>query len=87
MPFLISLISLIHLAFLHKKGSSNPISITMDKDKINFHPFFSRKDILGIIILLPIIIIFILIYPFYSSDPENFIHANPLITPNHIQPE
>lgn len=87
LPFIIIILSIIHILSLHKTGSSNPIIIQIDKDKLNFYPFFIRKDIIGLIICIMIIFIFIFINPLISTDPENFIPANPLITPTHIQPE
>ncbi|KFQ20728.1 Cytochrome b, partial [Mesitornis unicolor] len=50
--------TLIHLTFLHESGLNNPLGITSNCDKIPFHPYFSLKDILGIIlILLPLMIL------------------------------
>jgi len=87
LPFIIATISITHIFFLHFTGSSNPIIIQINKDKINFHPFFTRKDTVGIILILIIFLITIFISPFISTDPENFIPANPIVTPIHIQPE
>ncbi len=87
LPLVIALVSLIHIVSLHKTGSSNPINISMRKDKISFHPYFSAKDILGIVLVLSIFFLFIFFSPYISSDPENFIPANPMVTPIHIQPE
>lgn len=86
-PFLIIRIIFIHLIFLHKTGSSNPLGSTINIDKIPFHPFFSIKDLLGIFIFIFIFIIITLKTPYFFSDPDNFSPANPLITPIHIQPE
>jgi ubiquinol-cytochrome c reductase cytochrome b subunit len=72
---------------LHETGSSNPLGTNSNLDKIPFHPYFSSKDILGILITLLFIISTILISPNILGDPENFIPANPLVTPIHIQPE
>jgi len=87
LPFIILFIIIIHIFFLHEKGSSNPLGLTLNIDKIPFHPYFSWKDILGLIILIIIFFSLILLDPFYLNDPENFIPANPLVTPPHIQPE
>lgn len=86
-PIIIILLVFIHLIFLHINGSSNSISSPLNLDKIRFDPFFSIKDILGVIFFLFIFLILILINPYYSVDSENFIEANPLITPIHIKPE
>lgn len=87
LPFIITIIVIIHIFFLHLTGSNNPIGINPNYDKIPFHPYFSIKDIIWIIIVISILIILNLIRPFLLSDPDNFIMANPIVTPIHIQPE
>lgn len=86
-PFVIAAIVIIHLLFLHQTGSNNPIGINRNYDKIPFHPYFRIKDYIGIIITLFIFILLNLWEPYILGDPENFIPANPLVTPVHIQPE
>lgn len=86
-PFIIIALTIIHLLFLHQTGSNNPLGINRNSDKIPFHPFFSFKDIFGFIILFFLLIFICLIYPYTLGDPDNFIPANPLVTPPHIQPE
>jgi len=78
---------ILHLLILHEKGSRNPLGINSNSDRIPFHPYYTLKDIIGFITFLTIFIIFFLFTPNILNDPENFIEANPLITPNHIQPE
>jgi ubiquinol-cytochrome c reductase cytochrome b subunit len=56
-------------------------------EKIPFHPFFSVKDLLGILTIIYLLTIITLINPLILGDVENFIPANPLVTPIHIQPE
>nr|APX40861.1 cytochrome b [Longitarsus curtus] len=87
LPFIITALMIIHLFFLHQTGSSNPIGVNSDIDKIPFHPYFTFKDILGILIMLFSLIILTLSNPYLLGDPDNFIPANPLVTPIHIQPE
>jgi len=87
LPFIISAIVIIHLLFLHQTGSSNPLGINSNIDKIPFHPFFSFKDLFGFIIIIFLLLFISLIYPYILGDPDNFIPANPLVTPVHIQPE
>nr|YP_009685633.1 cytochrome b [Epiplatys togolensis]QDU24723.1 cytochrome b [Epiplatys togolensis] len=86
-PFVVAAMTLIHLIFLHETGSSNPIGINSDADKISFHPYFSYKDILGFALLLITLISLSLFSPNLLGDPENFTPANPLVTPPHIKPE
>lgn len=87
LPFLILIIVIIHLYFLHTTGSSNPLGINSSSYKIPFHIYFSYKDLFGFILFLSIFSIIIFQYPYFFRDPDNFIPANPIITPIHIQPE
>nr|AUQ23346.1 cytochrome b [Hyalomma asiaticum asiaticum] len=86
-PFILTLMAIIHIMLIHEKGSSNPFGLSLNIDKISFHPYFMIKDLLGIfMIMLPFMYISI-IYPYSLMDAENFNMANPMITPPHIQPE
>jgi len=87
LPFLIAGISIVHLLFLHQTGSNNPLGINSNYDKISFHPYFTSKDLFGFFIMLLILRFICFFYPWILGDPENFIPANPLVTPVHIQPE
>lgn len=86
-PFVIAAIVIVHLLFLHQTGSTNPIGLKRDTDKIPFHPYFVTKDTVGFIILLIILVTLSLKEPYLLGDPDNFTPANPLVTPVHIQPE
>nr|YP_009178643.1 cytochrome b [Bactrocera arecae]ALF36411.1 cytochrome b [Bactrocera arecae] len=87
LPFIVLAMTLIHLLFLHQTGSNNPIGLNSNIDKIPFHPYFSYKDIVGFVIMMAALILLTLINPYLLGDPDNFIPANPLVTPVHIQPE
>nr|YP_009258839.1 cytochrome b [Aradus compar]AFI54704.1 cytochrome b [Aradus compar] len=87
LPFIISGLVMIHLLMLHQTGSSNPLGINSNSDKIPFHPYFSVKDTLGVVTVMYLFIMLVLLEPRMLGDPENFIPANPLVTPVHIQPE
>nr|APX40120.1 cytochrome b [Sphaeroderma testaceum] len=87
LPFIILALMMIHLLFLHQTGSSNPIGVKSDIDKVPFHPYFTFKDILGMLIMLFMLTFLTLWNPYLLGDPDNFIPANPLVTPIHIQPE
>lgn len=86
-PFIILIIIILHLFFLHQLGSSNPLGTNRNLNKISFNLYFIIKDIFGLTLILTIFIITILEYPYYLRDPDNFIPANPISTPIHIQPE
>nr|AJF93992.1 apocytochrome b [Tabachnickia sp. DVL-2014] len=87
LPFIILLLTIIHLLSLHNKGSNNPTGLQNTIDNITFHPYNSIKDIHGFTILAIILTLLTLHYPSLLTDPENFIPANSMITPIHIQPE
>nr|YP_009333099.1 cytochrome b [Araneus angulatus]AMD83666.1 cytochrome b [Araneus angulatus] len=87
LPFIILFMVILHLLFLHETGSSNPMGLNSNFDKINFHPYFSMKDIYGLFFLLMFFILVCLEYPYIFMDVENFIPSNPMVTPVHIQPE
>nr|WNH24393.1 cytochrome b [Vinciguerria poweriae] len=86
-PFVILGATVLHLLFLHETGSNNPAGLNSDADKISFHPYFSYKDLLGFVVLLLSLTSFALFAPNILGDPDNFIPANPLVTPPHIKPE
>nr|UQU72680.1 cytochrome b [Glyphis garricki]UQU72693.1 cytochrome b [Glyphis garricki] len=87
LPFLILALTIIHLLFLHETGSNNPLGINSDADKISFHPYFSYKDLLGFFAMIFSLAMLALFTPNLLGDAENFIPANPLVTPPHIKPE
>nr|YP_009935555.1 cytochrome b [Prosopocoilus astacoides]QNS37134.1 cytochrome b [Prosopocoilus astacoides]UTM10025.1 cytochrome b [Prosopocoilus astacoides castaneus] len=87
LPFIVLALVMIHLLFLHQTGSNNPLGTNSNLDKIPFHPYYSYKDIFGFIIMTMMLTLLVLGNPNLLGDPENFIPANPLVTPVHIQPE
>nr|AAA98691.1 cytochrome b [Microtus rossiaemeridionalis]AAA98692.1 cytochrome b [Microtus rossiaemeridionalis]AAA98693.1 cytochrome b [Microtus rossiaemeridionalis]AAA98695.1 cytochrome b [Microtus rossiaemeridionalis] len=87
LPFIITALVLVHLLFLHETGSNNPTGLNSDADKIPFHPYYTVKDFLGVLILLMAFMILTLFFPDISGDPDNYTPANPLNTPPHIKPE
>nr|ASY98559.1 cytochrome b [Parymenopus davisoni] len=86
-PFIVAAAVMVHLLFLHQTGSNNPLGLNSNIDKIPFHPYFTFKDIMGFIMLFIILSLLSLKEPYILGDPDNFIPANPLVTPVHIQPE
>ena len=87
LPFIILGLVAIHLILLHISGSSNPLGINYQNDKITFSPYYTIKDfysIFGFIGLLTMLVFFI---PNTLGHPDNYIPSNPSITPEHIVPE
>nr|ADU24906.1 cytochrome b [Thylamys sponsorius]ADU24907.1 cytochrome b [Thylamys sponsorius]AHW29654.1 cytochrome b [Thylamys sponsorius]AHW29655.1 cytochrome b [Thylamys sponsorius] len=87
LPFIILALVIVHLLFLHETGSNNPTGINPDSDKIPFHPYYTIKDILGVILMVFLLLTLALFSPDMLGDPDNFTPANPLNTPPHIKPE
>nr|ANJ59915.1 cytochrome b [Nacella magellanica] len=87
LPFVICALSLVHIIFIHETGSNNPLGLSSNTDKTSFHPYYTFKDIFGIMVLLLSLMMVVLMSPNMLTDPDNFTPANPLVTPIHIQPE
>ena len=87
LPFIIRALVAVHLLFLHTTGSNNPLGVDTRIDKIPFHLYFREKDIFGLVKILLLFMCVVLYLPNVFGDPENFIPANSLVTPVHIQPE
>nr|AXS66189.1 cytochrome b [Tenebrionoidea sp. 1 KM-2017] len=86
-PFIVAALVMIHLLFLHQTGSNNPLGTNSNMDKIPFHPYFTFKDMAGFLIMMFMLTMITLSNPYMLGDPDNFVPANPLVTPVHIQPE
>nr|Q1XII1.1 RecName: Full=Cytochrome b; AltName: Full=Complex III subunit 3; AltName: Full=Complex III subunit III; AltName: Full=Cytochrome b-c1 complex subunit 3; AltName: Full=Ubiquinol-cytochrome-c reductase complex cytochrome b subunit [Megasorex gigas]BAE92715.1 cytochrome b [Megasorex gigas] len=87
LPFIIAALAGVHLLFLHETGSNNPTGLQSDADKIPFHPYYTIKDILGVLLLILVLLSLVLFSPDLLGDPDNYTPANPLNTPPHIKPE
>nr|UYR22038.1 cytochrome b [Carcinus maenas] len=87
LPFIIAAATLVHILFLHQSGANNPLGVSSNLDKVPFHPYFTFKDVVGFIVLISLLLLLSLLNPYLLGDPDNFITANPLVTPAHIQPE
>nr|ALR69363.1 cytochrome b [Bemisia tabaci] len=86
-PFLIVFLIFIHLVFLHVYGSNNPLGLVGSYDKIFFYPYFMIKDLFGFLVFMVLFLVLICFFPLILVDSDNFIMANSLVTPLHIQPE
>jgi len=87
LPFAIAGLALVHLILLHQNGSTNPLGIESNVDKISFYPYFYVKDLLGFVVLMAIFTFFVYFQPNTLGHPDNYIPANPMVTPAHIVPE
>jgi quinol-cytochrome oxidoreductase complex cytochrome b subunit len=88
LPFVIAVMAVYHIYQLHKMGSGNELGIkTHIYNKISFFPYFVIKDIFGIVVLLVLYSFFLFFLPEKLGHSDNYIMANPLVTPSHIVPE
>jgi len=89
LPFIIAAVSMLHMVALHQFGSNNPLGIDRKgpEDSIPFHPFYTIKDLFGLGVFLLIYMGFVFYAPNFFGEADNYIPANPLVTPPHIVPE
>lgn len=87
LPFLIAGVTLVHLSLLHKDGSNNPLGVNTKVETISFYPYFYVKDLLSFFIFIVFFSLFVFFAPNVLGHPDNYIAANPLVTPAHIVPE
>jgi quinol-cytochrome oxidoreductase complex cytochrome b subunit len=89
LPFVIVGVVVLHLWALHVHGSNNPLGIDRksEKDSIPFHPYYTIKDLYGLGVFLIFYMAIVFFAPNALGEPDNYIPANPLVTPAHIVPE
>jgi quinol-cytochrome oxidoreductase complex cytochrome b subunit len=89
MPFVILGLVVLHVWALHSVRSNNPtgVEIKSPQDSIPFHPYYTIKDLYGMGVFLIFFSVFVFFAPDFLGHPDNYIPANPLVTPPHIVPE
>jgi len=87
LPFVICILVVIHLILLHAEGSTTIFGVQDSNDFINFYPYFFLKDLFSYLVFLLFYFFIVFFYPNLLSHPDNYIKANPLVTPVHIVPE
>lgn len=97
-PLVLLLFVFLHLVALHYVGSNNPDGVEIKNkkdahgvplDSIPFHPYYTVKDLVGAVVFLIVFSAVIFFTPDFGGlflEPDNFIPANPLHTPDHIAP-
>ncbi len=85
LPFILAALAAVHLMALHQYGSTNPLAVK--GDNLRFHPYFTSKDFVGFLWLFLFLGMFVFFMPNSMGHPDNYIPANPLVTPHHIVPE
>nr|YP_009577911.1 apocytochrome b [Guillardia theta]QBJ06289.1 apocytochrome b [Guillardia theta] len=87
LPFLIVAAVLAHIVILHQNGSNNPLGINGSMDKVAFYPYFVIKDLFSWVLVFIVYFGFVYFAPNYLGHTDNYIEANPMVTPAHIVPE
>lgn len=87
MPFVIAGAVILHIIFLHHAGSNNPLGIPFTLDSTPFSPYYIIKDVYGVVLFGIFFGVFLFFLPNTLGHPDNYIMANPLVTPAHIVPE
>ena len=88
LPFILVALVLMHLIALHDTaGSSNPLGVSGNYDRITFAPYYLFKDLITIFIFIFGLSSFVFFMPNVLGDSDNYIMANPMQTPASIVPE
>jgi ubiquinol-cytochrome c reductase cytochrome b/c1 subunit len=89
LPFIITGVVFLHVVALHITGSNNPLGIEVksEQDTVPFHPYYTLKDSVGMCVFLLVFALLVFFAPNFFGEPDNYIQANPLQTPNAIVPE
>lgn len=86
MAFVLTGLVIGHILILHEVKSNNPIGIS-SPDYVQFTPYYTIKDLYGAVIFWLFFSIFLYYYPNLLGHTDNYIKANPMVTPTHIVPE
>jgi ubiquinol-cytochrome c reductase cytochrome b subunit len=87
LPFIIAGLSIIHLALLHKDGSTSPIGSDTGVDDVPFYPYYFAKDLFAFTCFILFFSVFVFFFPNLLNHPDNCIPADPMETPKHLVPE
>ena len=88
LPFILIGLVAVHIILLHEDGSNNPLGLPIiNIDKAPFTPYFTIKDIFGALLFFIFFGYLVFFNPNLLGHPDNYIPANPLVTPAHIVPE
>jgi len=86
-PFIVAALACVHISFLHKNGSNNPLTVDSSNDIVPFYPYYIAKDLVGFQVFLAGFLYFLFYSPNTLGHPDNYIYADSLSTPAHIVPE
>jgi ubiquinol-cytochrome c reductase cytochrome b/c1 subunit len=89
LPFVIAGVVVLHIWALHTVGQNNPAGVEpkTEKDTVPFTPYATAKDAFGMACVCIVFAWFVFYVPNYLGHADNYIPANPAVTPQHIVPE
>jgi ubiquinol-cytochrome c reductase cytochrome b/c1 subunit len=89
LPFVIAGVVVLHVWALHVVGQNNPTGVEpkTEKDTVAFTPYATAKDAFGLMVFMLVFAWFVFYMPNYLGHADNYIPANPAVTPQHIVPE
>nr|AAX34434.1 apocytochrome b [Cyclocybe aegerita] len=87
LPFVLAALVIAHILALHVHGSNNPNGVTASGDRYAFHPYFIFKDLVTIFAFFLILSVLVFFYPNLLGHSDNYIPADPMVTPPSIVPE
>lgn len=87
LPFILAALVIMHFMAFHLHGSSNPVGISGNVDRIPFHSYYVFKDMITVFVFLFFFCLFVFFSPNSMGHPDNYIPANPMVTPPSIVPE
>jgi ubiquinol-cytochrome c reductase cytochrome b subunit len=89
LPFMIAGVVVLHIWALHVPGNNNPtgVEVKSKQDTVPFHPYYTVKDGFAMVVFLIMFAVFVFFMPDALGHPDNYVPANPLVTPAHIVPE
>ena len=87
LPFLLAALAVAHLIALHEHGSNNPNGVSSNGDRFAMHPYFIFKDLVTILMFFLVLSVIVFFYPNLMGHSDNYIPADPMVTPASIVPE
>jgi len=86
-PFIITVVAILHVIFLHERGRGNPLRGVRKSDKVVFSPYYVDKDLFSVFCFLLVYVIVRFYFPYKIIKTAKFLESKPLVTPEHIEPE
>lgn len=86
-PFILAALAAVHMLLLHEHGSGNPVGVDGNADRLPMAPYFLFKDLVTLVAMGLALMFLVCFQPNTLGHSDNYIEANPLVTPASIVPE